>query len=107
MGAHLIHSAQEVTPPADTAGSSNPPIAEAGIPPAMDSIEPNLTGLRVMLDANGYRSVYCQMHDGVLVLWGTVPHEFDRMVVQTFVLGTVGMVPMNDQIRVQDTYAEP
>jgi hypothetical protein len=36
-----------------------------------------------------------------------VPIEFDRMVFQTFVLGTVGMVQISDQLHVQETYAEP
>jgi serine/threonine-protein kinase len=107
MGARLIHFIHQNAPPDDTSGASAPPIAEAGLPPGMNSIEPNLIGLRALLDANGYRSVNCQMHHGVLILWGTVPHEIDRVVIQTFVLGTVGMIPLNNQVRVQEADAEP
>jgi len=113
MGGRLIRVIQQqITPPISGSGASdpdnvNPPVAEAGLPPDAGSAEPNLIGLRALLDANGYRAVNCQMRNGVLVLWGTVPHEFDRMVIQTFVLGTVGMVPISDQLHVQETYAEP
>jgi serine/threonine protein kinase len=109
IGARLIHMAQQINPPDnDTSGASSPPVAEAGIPPGMDGFsEPNLAGLRALLDANGYHTVNCQMRNGVLILRGTVPREFDRAVIQSFVIVTVGIVPISDQIRVQDSYAGP
>ena len=112
LGARLIHLMAQSSPSPDESGSSepgavNPPVAEAGIPPNAGMLAPNLDMLRTMLYASGYRSVQCQMHDGVLVLWGTVPHESDRVMVQMMAMGSVGMVPMNDQIHVEETDPGP
>ena len=91
MGARLIHFVTK-SPARDEADQwrrvVNPPSRRGRTSTwHEDSIEPNLIGLRALLYANGYRSVNCQMHHGVLVLWGTVPHEIDRVVIQMFVLG--------------------
>jgi len=107
LGARLMHFARQIDPPGDESGAIdpgavNPPVAEAGIPPEMGEPSPSLNGLRALLYANGYRLVNCQMHNGVLVLWGSVPHEIDRVVIQALVIGSVGLVPMNDQLHVQE-----
>ncbi|HEX4210164.1 MAG TPA: hypothetical protein VHY56_07225, partial [Candidatus Binataceae bacterium] len=112
LGARLMHFMQQIEPRGDESGTAepggvNPPVAEAGIPPEAGMPEPNLDTLRTLLFASGYRSVRCQMHNGVLVVWGTVPRESDRMMIQMMALGSVGMVPMNIQLHVQEAEAGP
>jgi serine/threonine protein kinase len=114
LGARLVHFMYQIQPRDDESGTSepepgvvNPPVAEAGIPPNMGMPAPNLDALRTLLFASGYRSVQCQMHDGVLVIWGTVPRESDRMMIQMMALGSVGMVPMSDHLRVEETDPVP
>jgi serine/threonine protein kinase len=112
LGARLVHLMQQAEPRGDESGTSepgvvNPPVAEAGIPPNAGMLQPNLDALRTLLFASGYRSVQCQMRDGVLVIWGTVPRESDRMMIQMMALGSVGMVPMSDQLHVEETDPGP
>jgi hypothetical protein len=112
LGSRLVHFMYQIQPRDDESGTSepgvaNPPVAEARIPPNMGIPAPNLDGLRTLLFASGYRSVQCQMRGGVLVIWGTVPHESDRMMIQMMALGSVGMVPMSDHLRVEETDPEP
>lgn len=112
LGARLIHFMYQVEPRDDESGTSepgvvNPPMAEAGIPPNAGMLEPNLDGLRTLLFASGYRAVRCQMHNGVLVIWGTVPRESDRMMIQMMAMASVGMVPMSDQLHVEETDPGP
>ena len=113
MGAKLIHLVQQqMTPPGDESGASepayNPPGEDAGAPPA-EGIPPapNLEGLRDALNANGYGSVQFQMRGGTLVLWGTVANEFDRVIVQMIVFGNVGVMPISEHLKVQSEYAGP
>ncbi|MGA2412359.1 MAG: zinc ribbon domain-containing protein [Candidatus Binataceae bacterium] len=113
MGTRLIHLVQQqMTPPPDDGSSAsepayNPPGADAGVPPSESIPAPGLSRLRAALDADGYSSVHYRMEDGTLVLWGTVPNNFDQARVVMIVLINAGMVPMDDRIQVQDAFAGP
>jgi hypothetical protein len=96
---------------------ASPPLSSAPDAPgyggtAPDASEPAHTDpreieLRQALNSLGYRSVHFRMEGDTILLWGTVPTEADRMMVQTQVFLVARIFSLEDHIQVRDTFAEP
>jgi len=87
-----------------------PSIPDSGAAP--DSSEPAHTeprevALRHALNSQGYDSVHFKIDGDTIVLWGTVPTEADRIMVQTQVFLIAHIFSLEDHIQVRDTFAEP
>ncbi len=97
----------EVTPAAPAGDESGSSAAPGATVPDADSSDARLANLRQALDNAGYRSVRFRLNGNVLEVWGTVPDEFDRVNVQALIFRSVGIVLLQDNLRVSSTYAEP
>ena len=104
--------------PAPSSGDdAEPPMGSAPAVPgyggtAPDASEPAHTDpreieLRQALNSLGYRSVHFRMEGDTIQLWGTVPTEADRIMVQTQVFLVARIFSLEDHIQVRDTFAEP
>jgi hypothetical protein len=87
-----------------------PPIPGSGAAP--DASEPAHTdprevALRQALNSQGYDSVHFKIDGDTITLWGTVPTEADRIMVQTQVFLIAHIFSLEDHIQVRDTFAEP
>jgi osmotically-inducible protein OsmY len=60
-----------------------------------------------MLDTSGYRNVHFRMEGDTIILWGTVPTEADRMMVQTMVFTVAGIYSIVDHLQVTGGFAGP
>jgi len=69
--------------------------------------EPREVALRQSLNSQGYESVHFKIDGDTVVLWGTVPTEADRIMVQTQVFLVARIFSLEDHIQVHDTFAEP
>jgi serine/threonine protein kinase len=69
--------------------------------------DPRLASLRHALDMQGYSSVHFKLVGDTIILWGTVPTEADRIMVQTQVFMVAHIFSLEDHIQVRDTFAEP
>jgi hypothetical protein len=79
---------------------------------APDASEPAHTdarevALRQAFNSQGYESVHFKIDRETIVLWGTVPTEADRIMVQTQVFLVAHIFSLEDHIQVRDTFAEP
>jgi serine/threonine protein kinase len=68
---------------------------------------PRLIALRRMLDASGYQNVHFRMEGDTIILWGTIPTEADRMMVQTMVFTVAGIYSIVDHLQLTGAYASP
>jgi hypothetical protein len=87
-----------------------PPIPDSGAAP--DASEPAHTdprevALRNALNSQGYDSVHFKIDGDTIMLWGTVPTEADRIMVQTQVFLIAHIFSLEDHMQVRDTFAEP
>ena len=55
----------------------------------------------------GYESVHFRMEGNTIILWGTVPTEADRLMVQTQIFMVARIFSIEDHIQVRGTFAEP
>ena len=69
--------------------------------------EPREVALRRTLDMQGYGSVHFKMDGDTIILWGTVPTEADRLMVQTQIFLVARIFSIEDHIQVRDMFAEP
>ncbi len=69
--------------------------------------DPREIELRQALNAQGYQSVHFRIEGDTMLLWGTVPSEADRIMVQTQVFLIARIFSLEDHIQVRDTFAEP
>jgi len=92
-------------------GSDATPRAHAAIPPGEFSgsddygfaVERSrLAQLRARLDAQGYSAVKFRLDRGTLILYGSVPTDYDRLTVQAICLVTLGLTPLSDDLTVAD-----
>jgi len=88
-------------PPMPDSGSAAPDPSE----PA--HTDPREAALRSALNSQGYDSVHFKIDGDTIVLWGTVPTEADRIMVQTQVFLIAHIFSLEDHIQVRDTFAEP
>jgi hypothetical protein len=115
VGYLIFHSSQPQPSDGDTGPDSGavPAIPFPGAPSAPDASEPAHTepreiNLRNALNAQGYGSVHFKMDGDTIILWGTVPTEADRLMVQTQVFLVARIFSIEDQIQVRDNFfAEP
>jgi serine/threonine protein kinase len=111
VGYLLFRSSQP--PPSDgdmgPGYGSVPSVPDGGAPDASEPAhtEPREIALRNALNAQGYGSVHFRMDGDTIVLWGTVPTEADRLMVQTQVFMFARIFSIEDHIQVRDTFAEP
>jgi hypothetical protein len=87
-------------PPEAPAAPSYPPAPA----PAPEAAEPeHVTAREIMLrrwlDAQGYRGVHFRIDGGTVVLWGTVPSDTDRMIVQTLASAVTGLLSVEDHLQ--------
>jgi serine/threonine protein kinase len=115
LGYFLFHSYQQPsdgdTGP-DYGGVPSVPAPDGSAPAAPDAGEPAHTqpreiALRRQLDMEGYGSVHFKMDGDTIILWGTVPTEADRLMVQTQIFMFARIFSIEDHIQVRDTFAEP
>jgi serine/threonine protein kinase len=113
LGYFAFHSSAPETPSGD---DTAPPYGGAPSVPgdgaAPDASEPAHTdprevALRQALNSLGYESVHFRVVGDTIQLWGTVPTEADRIMVQTQVFLIARIVSLEDHIQVRDTFAEP
>jgi serine/threonine protein kinase len=113
IAARLIRSiskADNPTPPDYNTGSEAPdafPRAGAAVPPGERSdndgsgsaiVRSRLAALRAKLDAEGYTNVKFRLDGGTLILYGSVPSEFDRGAVQMICFATTGILSLSDNL---------
>jgi hypothetical protein len=89
---------------------ASPPPYDSGsiVPPASSDLrDARLSTLRQALDDAGYENVQFRMHGDVLELSGTVSSEPDRDIVKVLALRATGGLPLRDNMRVHDVFADP
>ena len=112
LGYLIFHSWQPQPSDGDTGPEygSVPPVPDGGAPDASEPAHttPREVALRQSLNALGYGSVHFKVDGDTIILWGTVPTEADRMMVQAQVFMVARMVSIVDHIQVRDRFfAEP
>ncbi|MHB8383735.1 MAG: serine/threonine protein kinase [Candidatus Binataceae bacterium] len=66
-----------------------------------------LQALRNELDVEGYKSVQFKLEEDTLILWGTVPTEWDRANIRWTVLRVTGIVSVVDHLQTRDAFNMP
>jgi serine/threonine protein kinase len=86
-----------------------PSVPDSGAPDGSEPVhtEPREVALRQALNAQGYASVHFKMDGDTIILWGQVPNEADRLMVQTQIFLVARIFSIEDHIQVRDTFAEP
>ena len=84
---------------------SDPGGGSAPIEP--ESSSPRAMMLRRTLIMQGYRNVHFRLSGQSIELWGAVPTETDRLMVETMAFTITGVVSLNDHIQVRDAFAGP
>ncbi len=111
MGYLIFHSSQPQPTDGDTGPDYGavPPVPYGGAPDASEPAhtDPRGIALRQALDAQGYQSVHFKMDGDTIILWGTVPTEADRLMVQTQIFLVARIFSIEDHLQVRDTFAEP
>jgi len=112
IGYLMFHSSQPQPSDGDTGPDygSAPAAPNGGAPepPEPAHTDPREIALRRALDLQGYSSVRFRMVGDTIVLWGIVPTEADRMMVQAQVFLVARIFSIEDHIQVRDTFfAEP
>ena len=105
---------------------AEPPASEAAIPPdgsippayenpSPDTPEPEHTSpmsitLREWLNMQGYQAVHFSLNGNLVILWGTVPNEFERRWVRTQATMLTGATSIVDHLVIRpnpDAFSEP
>ena len=115
MGYLIFHSTQPQPSDGDTGpdygsvpSAPNPAPPVPGEPADPPHTQPREALLRRALDAQGYNSVRFKMDGDTIILWGTVPTEADRLMVQTQIFLVARIFSIEDHIQVRDNFfAEP
>ena len=117
LGYLIFHSSQPQPSDGDTGpgpdfGSvpavPNPDAPVPGEPAEPAHTEPREIALRRALDAQGYNSVRFKMEGDTIILWGSVPTEADRLMVQTQIFLVARIFSIEDHLQVRDNFfAEP
>ncbi len=86
----------------------NPDAPVPAGPPEPAHTEPREVALRQALNAQGYNSVHFKMEGDTIILWGMVPTEADRLMVQTQIFLVARIFSIEDHLQVRDNFfAEP
>jgi serine/threonine protein kinase len=113
IGYIAFHSSQPNPSDGDTGPDyGSVPSAPDGGAPADASepahTEPREVALRQALNAQGYNTVHFKMDGDTIILWGQVPTEADRLMVQTQIFLVARVFSIEDHIQVRDRFfAEP
>jgi endogenous inhibitor of DNA gyrase (YacG/DUF329 family) len=111
IGYLMFHSSQPQPSDGDTGPDYGavPGVPNGGAPGPAEPVhtEPREIALRRALNAQGYSSVHFGMEGDTIILWGTVPTEADRLMVQTQVFLVARIFSIEDHIQVRDTFAAP
>ncbi|MGO9800838.1 MAG: hypothetical protein ACLPQ0_15355 [Candidatus Binatus sp.] len=111
IGYLIFHSSQPQPSDGDTGPDFGavPEVPNGGAPGPAEPVhtDPREIALRRALDAQGYGSVHFGMEGNTIILWGTVPTQADRLMVQTQVFMVAGVFSIEDHIQVRGTFAEP
>jgi len=88
---------------------ASPPPYDSGsiVPPSNDLHDARLSTLRQALDDAGYENVQFRMNGDVLELTGTIPSEAHRVIVEVLASRATGGIPLRDNLRVRDDFADP
>ena len=116
--ARLLSSLVPTSIPGDSSAPSEyspPPPAASGDSDALggpSATEPEHHSapsamLRRTLDEMGYKNVHFKVTGRNVALWGSVPSETDRLMVETTVFTVTGAVSLDDHIQLQENLAEP
>ncbi len=101
-----------IAPPGySTEPEAEEPPSRPGLAPP-ESAEPRHTSprslvLRRALDMQGYRQVHFRLGGQNIELWGTVPSEADRLMVETMAFSITGAISLSDHIQVRNSFASP
>ncbi|MGD0074305.1 MAG: protein kinase [Candidatus Binataceae bacterium] len=89
--------------------SAGPDAGEVPVPRGMipNDNSPQALMLRRTLIMQGYRNVHFHLYGQSVELWGAVPTEADRMIVETMAFAITGAISLNDHIKVSDAFAGP
>ncbi|HVA81950.1 MAG TPA: protein kinase [Candidatus Binataceae bacterium] len=101
MIAHLAATAPEE--PAPDAIPMPPSIPDLGGGASPEQLQ----ALRRELDFEGYKSVRFKLEEDTLILWGTVPTEWDRANIRFTVLRVTGIVSVVDHLQTRDAFNMP
>lgn len=108
LGYLIFHSSLQQPSDGDSgAYPAAPGYGSAPDAPEPAHTEPRLIELRRALDMQGYNSVHFKMDGDTIVLWGAVPTETDRIMVQAQVFLVAHIYSLEDHIQVRGTFAEP
>ncbi len=85
-------------------GSLGPAPPEFGAEPGEPSSPPSdrAAAIRRALDMEGYTNVQFRIEGDRIVLWGSVPTEADRMIVQTIIFTVGNIFSLDDHLKVTD-----
>lgn len=109
----LTLGATEPAPAIPPEGSMAPPgllpaPAPGEMPPdAGASRSARAAALRRTLDSQGYRNISFRLTDSSIELWGTVPSETDRAIVESIAFTVGGVWSLSDHIAVHSPLALP
>jgi serine/threonine-protein kinase len=107
----MFHSSMPQPSDGDTGPDYGPvpAVPDGGAPEAPEPAhtDPREVSLRQALNEQGYSSVHFKMEGDTIVLWGTVPTEADRLMVQTQIFLVARIFSIEDHIQVRDAFAEP
>ncbi len=111
VGYLIVHSSQPQPSDGDTGPDYGavPGVPNGGAPDASEPAhtQPREIALRRALDMQGYSSVHFRMEGDTIVLWGIVPTEADRLMVQTQVFMFAHIFSIEDHIQVRYAFAAP
>jgi serine/threonine protein kinase len=90
--------------PSPSAGGVPAPSYGPGVTEPPHS-NPRLIALRRAFDAAGYRNVHFRLDGDTIILWGSVPTETDRVMVQTMIFTVAGFFSIEDHLQVTGGFA--
>jgi serine/threonine protein kinase len=95
-------------PDTDRPGYSESGPGEGSAPPVEpESSSPRAMMLRRTLIMQGYRNVHFRLDGQNIELWGHVPTEADRLMVETMAFTITGAVSLNDHLQITNSFAGP
>lgn len=86
-------------------GNSEPAPPEFGVEPGEPGGAPSdrAAAIRKALDFQGYTDVHFKIEGDTIVLWGSVPTQADRMMVQTIIFTVGNIFSLEDHLKVTDS----
>lgn len=100
----LISYFTAAPPEPSSSGSAEPAPPPFGMEPGEPENAPSerAAAIRKALDFQGYTNVHFKIEGDTIVLWGSVPTEADRMMVQTIVFTVGNIFSLDDHLKVTE-----